>query len=415
MFGKWIGRGGAKDEPSVQTLAALAPYAGLTPAELEAALALVERVSVKTGLLQDELRANRRVFLHRGSLQIQTHTGYVLPLKAGTEPARFPVPLKPEVVSLYAAEPCTFLCLPASLGASPTGSGAMMLECPELTPEEAAAYDQLRAYFRKGQCELPSLPDLALKIGKAIDDPNNANEDIARLIQLDPSLTARLISVVNSAAFGGINKITSINQATARLGRTKVRSLVYSCLLKGIFRISSPALKRRMEALWQHSVHVAALSFVLGRETSGIDSEQALLAGLVHDIGAVAAIGGINRFPVLARREEVLDYTLESLRVDVGLQTLQQWGLQREFADVVRDAENWQRVGCAIPQNVDVVILAQLHAMVGGARGARVPRIDSVPAFSKLARGELTPRHSLALLEEAEADVREVRALIGTG
>ena len=325
------------------------------------------------------------------------------------------MPLKPDALSLYAAEPCTFLCIPASIGAAPAGPQGVVLECPELTPEETEAYDQLRAYFHKGQCELPSLPDLALKIGKAIDDPNNANEDIARLIQLDPSLTARLISVVNSAAFGGFNKITSINQATARLGRTKVRSLVYSCLLKGIFRISSPALKKRMEALWQHSVHVAALSFVLGRETSGIDSEQALLAGLVHDIGAVAAIGGINRFPVLARREEVLDYTLDSLRTDVGLQTLRQWGLYSEFADVVRDAENWQRIGWAIPQNADVVILAQLHAMVGSTRGKRLPRIDTVPAFSKLARGELTPRHSLALLEEAEADVREVRSLIGTG
>jgi HD-like signal output (HDOD) protein len=273
----------------------------------------------------------------------------------------------------------------------------------------------LRDHFRRERAELPSLPDLALKIGRAIDDPNNANEDIARLIQLDPSLTARLISVVNSAAFGGFNKITSINQATARLGRTKVRSLVYSCLLKNIFKASSNLLKRRMETVWQHSVHVAALSFVRGRETSGIDSEQALLAGLVHDIGAVAAIGGISRFPVLAEREAVLDHVIETLRVEVGLQTLKHWGLHSEFADVVRDAENWHRIGWAIPQNADVVILAQLHAMVGSARRSMLPRIDAVPAFSKLARGELTPKHSLALLEEAEADVREVRALIGSG
>ena len=67
-----------------------------------------------------------------------------------------------------------------------------------------------------------------------------------------------------------------------------------------------------METLWQHSAYVAALSFVLGRETPGIDPEQALLAGLIHDIGSVAAIGGVNRFPVLAKREEVLDYTIAS-------------------------------------------------------------------------------------------------------
>lgn len=193
-----------------------------------------------------------------------------------------------------------------------------------------------------------------------------------------------------------------------------MRSLVYSCLLKSIFKINSSALKRHMETLWQHSVHVAALSFVLGRETPGIDSEQALLAGLIHDIGAVAVIGGINHFPTLSRREEVLDYTIESLRIEIGLQTLRQWGLFNEFEEVIRDAENWYRVGMAIPQNADVVILAQLHARVGTPGQDKLPRIDSIPAFSKLVRGALTPRNSLGILEEAEEDVREIRALIGT-
>lgn len=413
MFGKWIGRRGGKEEFPNQALSALVPYARLTRAEQEAALARIEHVRVKPGLIKDELPQQHQLFLQRGSLQIQTPTGYVLLLKPGTPQARFPVPLPPDSLSIYAAEPCTFLCLPPSTGPAPSADTVPRSGPPALTAEEKAAFELLREHFRKERAELPSLPDLALKIGRAIDDPNNANADIARLIQLDPSLTARLISVVNSAAFGGFNKITSINQATARLGRTKVRSLVYSCLLKNVFKVDSSLLKQRMEALWQHSVHVAALSFVLGRETSGIDSEQALLAGLVHDIGAVAAVGGISRFPVLARREEVLDHVIDNLRVEVGLQTLKHWGLHGEFAEVVRDARNWHRIGWAIPQNVDVVILAQLHALIGDTRQSRLPRIDAVPAFWKLAKGELTPQHSLALLEEAETDVREVRTLIG--
>lgn len=414
MFGKWLGRSAEKEELSAATLSALGPYTGLAEAELRKSLDLVRRVEIKAGLINDELPQDTRIFLERGSLQIQTYTGYVLLIKAGTPQARFPVPLKPDIISLYAAEPCRLLCVPKSLEALSTDTAGRALVRPTLLPEEVEALDDLRAYFSKEQCELPSLPDLALKIGKAIDDPNNANEDIARLIQLDPSLTARLVSVVNSAAFGGINKISSINQATARLGRKKVRSLVYSCLLKSIFKINSSALKRHMETLWQHSVHVAALSFVLGRETPGIDSEQALLAGLIHDIGAVAVIGGINHFPTLSRREEVLDYTIESLRIEIGLQTLRQWGLFNEFEEVIRDAENWYRVGMAIPQNADVVILAQLHARVGTPGQDKLPRIDSIPAFSKLVRGALTPRNSLGILEEAEEDVREIRALIGT-
>ena len=221
--------------------------------------------------------------------------------------------------------------------------------------------------------------------------------------------------MVNSAAFGGVNKIKSIQQATARLGRRKVRSLVYSCLLKSIFKINSTALRKHMEALWQHSAYVAALSFVLGRATPGIDPEQALLAGLIHDIGSVAVIGGVNRFPLLAEREEVLAYTMASSRIEMGMLTLKQWGLQDELQDVVSNAENWHRMGSAIPENTDVVILAQLHARIGSPHQGELPRIDTVPAFFKLAHGELTPRHSLSVLDQAEEDVREVHALISAG
>jgi HD-like signal output (HDOD) protein len=415
MFGNWIGRSAKKNELSVADLSALGAYAELSAPELEMALGMVDRIGIKQGLITTELPTDRRVFLEYGSIQIQTHTGYVLLLKSDTPQARYPIPLKPDIASLYAPEPCSFLTVPKSVDPVPQSASAQIPERPELTTEESEALEQLRAYFRKQPCELPSLPDLALKIGKAIDNPDNANEDIARLIQLDPALTARIISVVNSAAFGGLNKIQSIHQATARLGRSKVRSLVYSCLLKSIFKINSPTLKTHMETLWQHSAYVAALSFVLGRETPGIDPEQALLAGLIHDIGSVAAIGGVNRFPVLAKREEVLDYTIASSRIEMGVLTLKQWGLQDELQDVVNNAENWFRMGSAIPENPDVVILAQLHALIGTRDQSRLPRVDTIPAFFKLAQGELTPHQSLKVLEEAEADVREVRALISAG
>jgi HD-like signal output (HDOD) protein len=415
VFGKWLGSSARKNSVTVEDLSALGPYANLTPSELEMAAEMAEHVTVKQGLINHELPPDHRIFLANGSLQIQTRTGWVLQLKAGTPQARYPVPSQPAVTSLYAPETARFLCLPRSVRIAPPIGTLNNNARPQLTEEEAEALEKLRMHFRKERGELPSLPDLALKIGKAIDNPDNANDDIARLIQLDPALAARILSVVNSAAFGGLHKINSIQQATARLGRNKVRSLVYSCLLKNIFKNSSRSLKKRMVDLWQHSAHIAALCFVLARETPGIDPEQALLAGLIHDIGSIAVIGGISHFPVLAGREEVLDYTIASLRVEVGVQTLKRWGLEDELEEVVRSAENWLRLGSAIPENADVVILAQLHALIGSSQQADLPRIDTTPAFSKLARGELSPRHSLGILEEAEADVREIRALISGG
>jgi HD-like signal output (HDOD) protein len=412
MLSRWLSRSDTTQAVGSEELALLRPYAALPQDALEDATSLVERKELQQGVIHNLLSDDHAVFLQHGKIQLQTKTGYLLHLEANTPLARFPLPAHDALVSLYASETSRFLLVPHSVAPAPLDHHDAHLHRPKLLPDEAQALDKLRAYFRKDHCELPSLPDLALKIGRAIDDTKNDNDDIARLIQLDPALTARIISVVNSAAFGGLKKISSTQQATSRLGRRKVRSLVYSCLLKSIFKVNSKILKRRMEQLWHHSAYVAALSFVLGRQTPGIDPEQALLAGLVHDIGAVAVIGGINKFPVLARRVDVMNYAIDSLRLEAGALTLREWNLEDSFLEVVRNATNWHRVGTAIPDNIDVVLLARLHALIGTPEQDELPRIDEIPAFAKLAHGELTPRHSLAILDAAEADVREVRSLI---
>lgn len=412
MLGRWLSRSITPQAVRSDELEVLLPYAGLPQVALEDAASLSRRVDISPGLINGELPMEQSVFLQRGSLQLQTANGNMLYLDAGTPRAALPLPPRTAVNSLYATETSRFLVVPGSVEPVALAPSSPPSAPPDLDSEEAEALERLRAYFRKDHCELPSLPDLALKIGRAIDDSENDNDDIARLIQLDPVLTARIISVVNSAAFGGVHKIGSTHQAIARLGRRKVRSLVYSCLLKSIFKVQAKALKRRMEDLWRHSAYVAALSFVLGRETPGIDPEQALLAGLVHDIGAVAVIGGIKRYPALARRPIVMDYAIDTLRDEAGALTLRQWQLEDIFQEVVFNASNWYRIGSVIPDNIDVVLLARLHALIGTPAQGSLPRIDEIPAFSKLAHGELTPHHSLVLLEAAEADVREVRGLI---
>jgi HD-like signal output (HDOD) protein len=405
-----------RDKPSLtaELLSGLQPFATVSAAEREKALSMAAFRQIPPGLIAEPAAKDRHAFLLKGSLQIQTRTGSMIRLKAATPSAGFPLPGPEEMISVYATEACVLLSTPF-VAQSAEVSIAAGDNAVEMTPAETAALAELRTRLSEKKQELPSLPDLALKISQAIDSKETSNDDIARLMQLDPALATRILSVVNSSAFGGVTKITSIQQAVSRLGRNKVRSLVYSCLLKSIFKIQMPSLKKTMEALWQHSAHVAALSYVLGRQTPGIDPEQAMLAGLVHDIGAIAAIDGISRYSVLVERAEVLEYAIETLRTDLGIKTVEHWGLRGELGNVIEHAEHWQRIGSAIPDNTDIVLLAQMHALIGTPRFSRLPRIHEIPAFAKLTNAEMTPRQSLKLLEEAASEVREVHALISAG
>jgi HD-like signal output (HDOD) protein len=244
------------------------------------------------------------------------------------------------------------------------------------------------------------MPDLALRIAKVVEDPETDNTDITRVIQTDPTLTTRIMGIANSVAMKRETAISDLPNAVGRLGRDSVRDLVFSFVLGGLFRTDSPLLKSRMKDLWAHSRRVAALSFVLAQTVPGMDPNRAMLAGLIHDIGTVPVLCNARNYPVLTANEGPLDTIIDRLRGDMGLLILRQWGFPAEFMDVVLESESWMREEDTKPD--------------GTPRMKDLPQIDKVPAFRKSAFGELTPDRSIALLDRAELDVREVDRLLAS-
>jgi HD-like signal output (HDOD) protein len=229
---------------------------------------------------------------------------------------------------------------------------------------------------------------------------------------MDPALTARLIQVANSPAFKGRSRIESCRDAITRLGQSTTRDLVISFVLKGIFRSREPDLQQRMEAVWRHSTKVAAISFALARRIPDLDAGQAMLAGLMHDIGVIPVLIGAERHPALAQDRVMLDQLVKMLRADCGAMMLQKWGFGEEFIDVARHSDDWQYDSGGEPGYSDVVIIAQMHSHIGTPRMAEIPRIDTVPAFRKMMLGEVGPSLSLQVIEEAREEIGAMQQLL---
>lgn len=409
MLNKLRKTGSAKSQQAtLELLRSLQPFRGKPDVVLQRLLDQAQRLNLDKGAWKPAQTGPEQLFLISGKLQITDQHDNSFTLDAAMSAARFPLP-DPAQHRFKALSPCQVLGLEAEK--APYRYEDTLIQCEEGGIEDQIYYDFYRT-LQQGQCELPSMPDLAVRIGLAIDDPNTQSEDIARIIQSDPALTARIISVVNSAAFGSGQPITDLPQAVTRLGRAQIRSLVFSCIVKGLFRTDSKALQSRMHELWAHSCHVAAISFLLAKHTKGLSPERAMLAGLVHDIGIIPILGEARNHPQLLAKIELLDKAIDNLRAEMGSLTLRQWHLDSNLSEIALHAEDWQRIGSAVPDYIDVVQLAQLHAYIGTPRMSRLPRIDQIPAFEKLMLGELTPRKSLAILDEAEQDISEVRHLL---
>lgn len=358
-------------------------------------------------------------YLLSGDVELIKESGKTDRVSAGSERGRNPLSiLQPFDDSAKTRGPVTLLKLSRELYESICRLPSTQNQAEDRTQpagldaRERTLYENFCAAVLEGKLDVPSMPDIAMRIAKTVNNPETDSEDIARVIQADPTVAARLISVVNSAAYRGASTINSLPGAVSRLGRNVIHNLVISFALGSLFRSRSQVLQEKMQDLWKHSCYVAAICHVLGKVTPGKSADHALLCGLVHDIGALPIIGAARSHPEITDNPKILDRAIQQLAPEVGAMVLKRWAFGDDFIQTALRSEDWMQDSGDKPSYLDLVIVAQLHAYIGTERMRQLPRIDLVPAFHKLALGRLTPRHSIGVLEDANEQIRELQSLL---
>jgi HD-like signal output (HDOD) protein len=193
--------------------------------------------------------------------------------------------------------------------------------------------------------KLPTLPATYQRLVECLKSPNASMDDVARIISMDPSMTARLLKVVNSAYFGLAKPVAEVARAGALLGLDRIMALV---LGQGIFSGGDAPQVRgfSLEALWSHSIATAAAAHRIAIDEK-LDKDQvatAFLAGMLHDIGKlVLAMGVPNEYArvlEMAKGRHGAERELETLELqaahtDVGAYLVGLWGLPNTIAEAI--------------------------------------------------------------------------------
>ncbi|HSP01799.1 MAG TPA: HDOD domain-containing protein [Thioalkalivibrio sp.] len=293
--------------------------------------------------------------------------------------------------------------------ADETSSG-IELEDVEYGATEGAIFAQLYQDCIGNRLELPSVPEVALKIQRASEDPDTDFNAMARIVQMDMAVTGGLIKAANSAMYGGSSPVGHVRDAIQRLGMKTTRQLVMSIAMGAVFKTDVPSLQKRMHRLWDHSIHVSALSFVIARHCGHLDVDHALLAGLLHDVGVVPILDYIGKHQPDIHEDE-LEGIITRLHGLTGELVVNHWGLGPDMSQVVREADNWERSASEKADYCDVVQVAQLYAY--GQQGRTdMPRFDAVPAFSRLCLAEVCEGDRIDPVEEAEGEIKAVMDML---
>jgi HD-like signal output (HDOD) protein len=132
---------------------------------------------------------------------------------------------------------------------------------------------------------IATLPEITLKIVELVEDPKSTAQDLHKIISNDPALCTRILKVVNSSFYGLPGQIASINRAIVMLGLNAVKNIAIAASLAKLFRGGELTPNFSAKDLWTHSTLAGAASKMIADAMKMGISDEAFLAGLMHDIG----------------------------------------------------------------------------------------------------------------------------------
>lgn len=393
--------------------------------QLEAIAELAEPIRLKKGatLLDRGSDDGFTYFLTVGTVSLQGIDGPPEFLEAESESARTPLAnLRPRIVEVRAMKRIEAIRIPdlllqrTELQDTHVGLAQTPNEEDEQQVgrrvEDRLPFDLYRALKSGDTRILPSLPDTAVRIQLAIDDDLDDAKTVARLVETDPAIATKVMKTANSAFYGGRSSVNNCTEAIVRLGLKTTRQLVLAFAIKEVFRTQNKRLRGQMKDLWDHSVSIAATCFVLAREVPGVPPEEALLAGLIHDVGSIALINYVARSPELASDLESLRRIVDRLRGEIGALILRSWRFAPDVAAAARDAEFWPREHRGPADVTDVVIVAQIHDRLRLHEPGGLPEIADMPAFAKVLGEDASPETSVLVMNQSQGLVEEMRSIL---
>jgi len=245
-------------------------------------------------------------------------------------------------------------------------------------------FESLVSDINSQRIELPTLPEVALKIRDTVAKDDVSAKEVSDVISSDAAMSARLLQVVNSPLYRGAQLIDDVNRAVARLGFTTTRDLVTGLAMRQMFQATTEATDTRLRNIWEHSTQVASISQMLAKTFTRLKPDQAMLGGLIHDIGALPILVRAEDSDELMNDLDLLDNMIRELHPRVGTLILDSWHFPDELIAVVAEHENLSYDSGEKITYVDVIQVANIQSHLGTDHYLANIDLNDVPSCVKL-------------------------------
>lgn len=279
--------------------------------------------------------------------------------------------------------------------------------------KDAFAFVQsLALEMSAGKIEIPSFPDVAVRIRKVLADDNCDAGQVAKVVSAEPAMAARLLQVSNSVALNPNGmRITELKTAIARIGFANVRSVSLAYAMDQIK--NAPALlpiRKPLNELWERSVKVAAMAHVVARRWTKVNADKALLSGLMHGMGRVYILTRAVKHPSLFSDAESYQQIVRDWNTSIAKAVLESWDIAPDIIEAVAQYEDLERTGSGMPDLTDVLTIANLLVSFHSDPSALEMRLQETSASKRLG---LTPDSCQKALQETAGELTSLRQALG--
>ncbi|MES9858262.1 MAG: HDOD domain-containing protein [Sedimenticola sp.] len=243
----------------------------------------------------------------------------------------------------------------------------------------------LRGDIDQNRVRLPTLPAISLEALLVVNDADSSMADVARIVSKDTAMAARLVRYANSPLYQGVTTVSSVKGAITRIGFDAVKHAILSLAMKDVFSTAFKSIRDRMETLWKHSVSVATKSAVLTGHFHHLNRDEAMLAGLIHDVGVIPILLKAKNYEVLLEKEIYLDKVIDLLHMSTGKFMLSQWNFDPVMVEVAGNSDRLDHGQEASEVDyLDIIQVANILSYEGSHQQYGKLAMEDVPAARKI-------------------------------
>ncbi len=195
--------------------------------------------------------------------------------------------------------------------------------------------------FTAGKMNPPVMPQVVREVQAVVKRPKSTSDELAQVIEKDPVISLRLISVANSPIYRGVTEIRNVKSALPRLGLKETLNIVLAIANKSLYSTDKVQFRILMDKLWVHSLASAYGSKLIAQNLKLDDSEKFFLMGLTHDIGKILLLKAFTE----ASKDRKLNMNaittlIQEAHLSLGSLLLKRWGFDEDFINVLTHHED---------------------------------------------------------------------------